>query len=294
MVDTSCDLPAEYLVEHGIEVLSMPFEIDGQPHDQGYWQEISDKEYYDGLRQGRVARTSQINPESFVSVFTDYAKQDKALVIILLSSGLSSTLQNAKVALLEVKKSYPQCNIFVIDSISATTGSGLLAVLAVRKRAEGLSAGETAEWLETKKHSCFALFTVDDLMYLHRGGRLSKLSAIAGTVLNIKPLLNIAPDGTLRQKEKVRGTKAALKMLAEQMKRSLAPGARLNTVLISHTDCPDVAAQLADLIKAEFPVECLIVMMTGPIIGAHLGPGAVTLMYEGDMTREEYEKTFYA
>jgi DegV family protein with EDD domain len=170
----------------------------------------------------------------------------------------------------------------------------MLAMLAVKQRAQGASAGETAAWLETKKHSCLAFFTVDDLMYLHRGGRLSKISALAGTVLGIKPLLNIAPDGTLRQKEKARGQRAALKLMLSQIKRSLAPGTALDTVLINHTDCVESAQLLASMIQAEFYVGNTIIMLMGPLIGAHLGPGAVTLLVEADMTREEYESRFYS
>ncbi|MCL2678855.1 MAG: DegV family protein [Dehalococcoidia bacterium] len=293
MVDSNCDLPSEYLEEHDIKVLSMPFSIDGVAHGQGYWQEISGKEYYDALRNGRVAKTSQINRNSFETVFSEYARQGRDLVCIVLSSGLSSTYQGAVSALQAVRTSWPECGIFVVDSINATSGHGLLAMLAVKKRLEGMSACDTASWLETKKHSCFALFTVDDLMYLHRGGRLSKLSAIAGTILSIKPVLNVAPDGTLRQKDKVRGRKAALGLMAEQLKRSINPETTLDTVLINHTDCPEDARMLADMIKAGVSVRQVVTMLMGPIIGAHLGPGAVTLLFEADMTREEYEGKFY-
>lgn len=293
-VDSNCDLPPEYIKEHGIEVLSMPFLLDNKAHNLGYWQEISDKEYYNALRNGSVAKTSQINPGSFVAVFTEYAKKDKGLVLTVLSSGLSSTYQNAETALEEVKKAYPQCDIHVVDSLNATSGHGLLAMLAVKKREEGLSAGETASWLEEKKHSCFALFTVDDLMYLYRGGRLSKLSAVAGSVLGVKPVLNIAYDGTLKLRDKVRGRQAALKLLVSQLRRSVNPDTVLDTVLISHTDCEEDAQTLAAMVKDAFSVRRVIVMMMGPVIGAHVGPGAITLFFEADMTREEYEGKFYA
>lgn len=289
MVDSSCDLPPEFLEAGMVEITPMPYELDGTPHNSGYWQEISGEDFYDALHRGCVAKTSQINPDSFEVVFTDYAKQGRGLLCIVLSSGLSATYQNAVIALMEVKASYPECDIHVVDSISASCGHGLLAMLACEKCAEGLSAGETASWLEKKKHSCMAFFTVDDLMYLHRGGRLSKLSAIAGTVISIKPMLNIAPDGTLCQKDKVRGKKAALALMVDQLKRCVAPGATLGTVLISHTDCLDTAQILADMIREEFKVKDVIIMLMGPIIGAHLGPGAVTLVFEGSITRNEYE-----
>ena len=294
VVDSNCDLPLEYFQEHDIQVLSMPFDVDGRSHNMGYWQEISAKAYYDGLRSGSVARTSQINPEAFVAVFAEYARQGKDVLFLLLSSGLSATYQNAEVALRVVQVTHPDCNIFPIDSLNATSGHGLLAMLAVKKRAEGLSASETATWLEQKKHTCLSLFTVDDLMYLHRGGRLSKLSAVAGSVLGIKPVLNVAPDGTLKLKDKVRGRKASLELLVNQLKRSVDPDTTLDTVLISHTDCPEDAEALAGMVKAAVRVRQVIVMMMGPVIGAHVGPGAVTLFFEADMTREEYERRFYS
>ena len=227
MVDTSCDLPPEYMKEHNIESLPIAFDLDGVPHSGGYWQEISGKDYYNALRKGGVAKTTQINPGTFSEVFTEHARLGKELLVLTLSGGLSGTYQSSEIALKEVKESYPGCGIYTVDSISASVGIGLLVTLAVQKRAEGFSAGETAAWLEEKKHSCFGFFTVDDLMYLHRGGRLSKLSAVAGSILGIKPVLNLAPKGTLALKDKVRGREAALELLASQFRRSIAPDTTL-------------------------------------------------------------------
>ena len=293
LVDTSCDLPIEYYSEYDIDVLPIPFELDGVEHILGYWQKISDKEFYDALRNGGVAKTSQTNIDTFVKTFTQYAKLGKSLLFIALSSGLSASYRNAEIALQEVKESYPDCDIYPIDSISATSGIGLLTVLAVQKREEGFSAEETASYLEDRKHSCLGFFIVDDLMYLHRGGRLSKLSAVAGSVLGIKPILNLAPDGTLALKDKARNRKAALSLLVSQLTRSIDPGAALNTVVITHTDCAEDAEFLAGMIKDAVDVHQMIVVMMGPVIGAHLGPGAVTLIFEADMTRGEYESKYY-
>jgi DegV family protein with EDD domain len=271
----------------------MPFDLDGKPHNLGYWQEITGKEYYNALRNGSVAKTTLINAEFFLSVFTEYASQGKSVVFLVLSSGLSATCHNAELALQEVREKYPECNIHVIDSINASSGHGLLTMLAVKKRDEGLSASETAAWLEEKKHGCLSLFTVDDLMYLHRGGRLSKLSAIAGSVLGVKPVLNVAPDGTLKLKDKVRGRKNAMKLIISQLQRSIAPGANLDTVLINHTDCQEDAETLARMVNETVNVQNVIIMQMGPVIGAHVGPGALTLFFEAGMTRKEYEKKFY-
>ena len=293
VVDSSCDLPAEYIKEHEIVVLPMPFDLDGISHEMGYWQKVSAKEFYDALRNGSLATTSQINPNTYFETFAEYAKQGRDAIFLILSSGLSSTYQNSLIALDEVKELYPDCGIFPIDSLNATSGHGLLAMLAVNKRAEGLSAADTAAWLEERKNNLIGLFTVDDLMFLHRGGRLSKLSAITGSVLRIKPVLNFAPDGTLCLKDRVRGRQAALELIVSQFKKSISPGAELDTITISHTDCREDADRFAAMIGDAANVRNIVITMLGPVIGSHLGPGAVTLVFESDMRRSEYEERFY-
>jgi len=295
LVDTSYDLPQEYVDEHDLKIIGIPFHLNGVTHDGGRWQEISDADFYKALAEGGVAGTTLINPETFVQVFTEYAKRDEELLVISLSSGLSGTAQNAVIALQDVKEEYPDCKISLIDGLNAAGGTGLVTVLAVRKRAEGLSAEETAKWLEEKRHSCFSLFTVDDLMYLHRGGRLSKLQAVAGSIIGIKPLLNVHPDGTLKLKDKARGRKAALETLISQMKRSLHPDTKkLDTIVISHSNCLADAEKVAEMIKEFVEVENIYLVMMGPVIGAHVGPGCIALFFEADMDRPEYEEKFYS
>ena len=292
IVDSNCDLPTEYIEKHGIEVLPMPFELDGMPHDRGYWQEISDKDFYSALRKGGIAKTSQINPDTFIESFTGYTQQGREALFLILSSGLSNTFASAQLALEEFRAERPDCGIYILDTISATVGHGLLAMMAVEKRAEGFSASETADWLEGIKRSCIGLFTVNDLMYLHRGGRLSKLSAIAGSALGLKPMLCIGPDGTLSIKDKARSKKAAIEMMVSQLRQCINPGTDMDTVMISHTDCPEDAELLADTVRAYVNVREVISIMMGPVIGAHLGPGSLVLLFKADITREEYDEKF--
>ncbi|MCL2084281.1 MAG: DegV family protein [Oscillospiraceae bacterium] len=293
LVDSSCDMPEEFITGCGIQVLPMPFSLSGREYKSGYWQEISAKDFYNSLRKGEVATTSQINPDAFIKVFTEYAEQGKELLTITLSSCLSGSYQSALSALKEVKETHPDCNIHLVDSMNATIGQGLIVMLAVKKGEEGMSAAQTAEWLEQKRHSVFALFTVDDLMYLHRGGRLSKMSAVAGSLLGFKPVLNVSPDGTLKLKDRVRGRKASLEMMLTQMKRSVNPETRFDTVTISHGDCADDAEQLAERVRQTFEVGKVEVMMMGPVISAHVGPGVIAMFFEADMTRPEYEEKYY-
>jgi DegV family protein with EDD domain len=279
--------------EHGIEVIPIPFDLDGVTHGGGYWQEVSAENFYNSLKNGSVAKTTQINPEGFSGIFMDYAKQNKELLVILLSSGLSGTYQSSVIALAEAKEQFPECQVYTVDSISASIGVGMLVMMAVELRERGMSAGDAAQEIERRKHNVIGLFTVDDLMFLHRGGRLSKLSAVAGSVLGIKPVLNLAPDGTLALKDKTRGRKSAIEMLVSQLKRSIDEGAILDLVTIVHTNCEDDAAILEELVRKDVKVTKVISMMMGPIIGAHVGPGVLALLFETNITRTEYEKLFY-
>ena len=293
VIDTSCDLPPEYIQKHGLEIMPITFMLDGTEHSEGYWQNISGKDFYDALRNGATAKTAQVNPDAFVKSFSTYAQEGKDVLYIILSSALSATYQSSLIALEEIKETYPDCNIYPVDSISATSVNGLLTMLAVQKRDEGLSAKDTAAWLEQKKHNLFGVFTVDDLMYLHRGGRLSKLSAVGGSILGIKPVLGIQPDGSLGLKEKTRGRDAALGLLLNQMKRSVSPDTVVETVLIPHTDCEEDAIKLAKMVEETFKVKNTEIMLMGPVIGAHVGPGTVALVYEAEKTRSEFEAEYY-
>jgi DegV family protein with EDD domain len=294
LVDTSYDLPQEFLDTHGLKTIPIPFHLDGVTHEDGRWKDISDKDFYNALANGGVAGTTLINPDTFAKAFTEYAERNEEVLVVLLSSGLSGTAQNAVIALQEVKETYPDCKIHIVDSLNAAGGTGLVTYLAVKKRDEGMSAADVAKWLEEKRHSCLSLFTVDDLMYLHRGGRLSKIQAIAGSLIGIKPLLNVHPDGTLKLKDKARGRKGALDALVSQMMRSLDPNTKLDTIVISHSNCLEDAEKLASMIKQVVDVREAFIVMMGPVIGSHVGPGCIALFFEADMDRPTYESKFYS
>jgi len=294
LTDTGCDLPQDYLDANDIKSVAIAFNIDGTEHPDGRWKDITDKEFYSRLGSGSKASTTLVNPETFVRFFKDYAESGEELLVILVSSGLSGTAQNAMIALDEIKETHPDCKIYLVDSFNASGGFGLLTVLAVNKRAEGVPVEEVAKFLDEKKHSCLSLFTVDDLMYLHRGGRLSKIQAVAGSIIGIKPLLNVHPEGTLKLKDKARGRRASLETLAAQLKRSLNEETKLDTVIIIHSDSLDDANTLAEIIKTKIEVNNFMISMMGPVIGAHVGPGCIALFFEADMDRPEYEEKFYS
>ncbi|MDR2590752.1 MAG: DegV family protein [Oscillospiraceae bacterium] len=293
VVDTSCDVSQEYLKANDIKVMPITFMLGDVEHEMGYWQNITAEDFYNALGDGAIAKTAQINPDAFVASFSEYASKDEDVLYLVLSSGLSATFQSSQIALAEIKETYPNCNIYPVDGIGATILNTALLEMIVDKRAEGLSAAETAEYIDKIKHHVLGFVTVDDLMYLHRGGRLSKLSAIGGSIIGIKPIICIEPDGTLALKSKVRGREAALRHLATLLKQSLAPNATVDTIYISHSNCEDDALKLADIVKADVNVNRVVIQMLGPVIGAHVGPGAVVLVFESDLTREQYNNTFF-
>jgi DegV family protein with EDD domain len=290
VVDTSFDLSPEFIKKHNIGVMPITFTLDDKEHKQGYWQEISAKEFYESLKKGGIAKTAQTNPDYFVKSFTEYAERGEDVLYLILSSGLSATYQSSQIALTEIKEKYPDCNIHTVDGLSATALNNVLAMMAVEKREKGLSVSETAAFLEKKKHYVFGFVTVDDLMFLHRGGRLSKLSAIGGSILGVKPIINVQPDGTLKLKDKARGREAAFRAIVSQLERSINPDTTLDTVVICHCDCEGDAKKLADIVKSTVKVNNVEIHILGPVVGAHIGPGGIALSFVADITREEYEK----
>lgn len=295
LVDSSADLPLEYVKKHDLKRLSLAFHLNNVTYndDDGEWKDISAEEFYTTLGNGGSSGTTLINPETFVEVFSGYAEKNEPLLEIGLSGGLSGTAQNAVIALDEVKEKYPKCQIYPIDTLTAAAGASLIAILAVEKRAEGASLEDTAKYLNDIKQRGLIFFTVDDLNYLHRGGRLSKFSAVAGSLIGVKPLLNVSPEGTLQLKDKARGRKAALETLAQQIKRSLNPDTKIKHLVVSHGNCREDAEKLVENVKALVEVENVMIEMMGPVIGAHTGPGSLAISFLADMTRKEYEEKFY-
>jgi len=293
IADGSCDLSKEYLAEHGIDFMPIPLTLNDVEYNTRDDNQISSEEFYAALRNGGMGKTSLINSEAFVTSYKKYAEKGEEALYIILSSGLSGTYQASLLALDEVKETFPDCKIYPVDGIGATSLNNLLIMLAVQKRDEGFSAAETAAVLEEVKKRIMGFFTVDDLMFLHRGGRLSKLSAVGGSLLKIKPVLCIQQDGTLAPKEKVRSRQAVLKTLVSQFARCIDPDNPPSTVFIPHTDCEADANKLADMVKEAANVGEVITCMMSPVIGAHVGPGALAVVFESAITREEYEAKFY-
>lgn len=279
--DTLSDLPESYFAEHGIMRLSLKYLLDGQTYDLS--NSLSGEEFYARMRAGSTPTTSQFNPDDVVAGFEPILREQKDILHISFSSGLSGSYNSARLGAEELREKYPERKIVVVDSLCASMGQGLLLYKAVQLKESGMEMDELTQWLENNKMNVVHLFTVEDLIYLHRGGRLSKLSAVLGTTLNLKPVLHVDDEGHLVAFVKVRGRKKALTTLVDSMEKKMGSWHDKNDiVMISHGDCLEEAQYVADQIKAHFGIESFLLNPIGPVIGSHAGPGTIALFFMGD------------
>ena len=280
--DTTSDLPAAYVEQHQIGMLSLTYTINDTTYS---WEHpLPVKEFYDCMRQGSLPTTSQANPEEAAAVFEKIINEQNADILhIAFSSGMSGSYNNCRLAALELEEKYPDHRIVVVDSLSATLGEGLLVYKAVAMKEAGSSLDETVSWLEENKLHLVHNFTVDDLFHLHRGGRLSKTAAILGTMISLKPVLHVDDEGHLTMLSKVRGRKKSLLGLVDCMEQQIGSYKDKNDIVfISHGDCLEDAQFVADTIKQRLGLETFLIDYIGPTIGAHAGPGTVALFYLGE------------
>ncbi len=278
ITDSCCDFPQQMYQKLNLTAVPLTVEFRGQVFDDK--NDDSLKQLYDGLRKGEAATTSAVNPDRWASAMEGALNQGEDVLALAFSSGLSGTYQSAVIAAEELRAKYPERTITVIDTLSASMGQGMLVYLACQKRDEGLDLAELADWVEeTKLHICH-WFTVDDLMYLKRGGRISAATAVMGTVLQIKPVLHMDNAGHLINMAKARGRKAALNALAMKL-RELGEGCDNRTVFLSHGDCIEDAKYLESLLKEQYGVQEVVMSYVGSVIGSHSGPGTVALFFLG-------------
>lgn len=278
LTDSSSDLSAPLMEKLGVAALSLEVNIEGV--GTKYNDEVVPKEFYDFLRTKATAKTSAVNMERFKEFFETYLKEGKDIIYLGFSSGLSATYVNGKNAVEELKEEYPDRKLAAVDTLCASLGQGLLVALASKKQAEGATFEELVEYVEsTKLHLCH-WFTVDDLFFLKRGGRVSAATAVIGTMLSIKPVLHVDNEGHLINVTKVRGRKASISAIADKLTETgIHPENQL--IYICHGDCYDDAKELADMVKKKYPNCEIMIDYTGPVIGAHSGPGTLALFYIG-------------
>lgn len=276
--DSTCDLEPEYADTLGVSVISLEFTYEGKSYCDGTG--MSYKDFYDLLREKKNVTTSQINAGTFVEKFEPYLKEGRDILYIAFSSGLSGTFASAQIAREELLKNYPERKVFIVDSLCASMGEGLLVYHAVQKKREGLSIDELTTWLEAHKLNVCHWFTVDDLFHLKRGGRVSAASAVLGTMLGVKPVMHVDNAGKLILMEKARGRKAALNSLIEHMKATATVAAN-DVVFISHGDAIEDANFVKELVLKAFPVKEVRINYVGSVIGSHSGPGTLALFFMG-------------
>ncbi len=276
--DSTCDLPYDFLAEHHVDCLGLGFTIGGKTVVESPNQEIGREEVYARLREGEVCTTNQINTFAFKEFIEPFLQAGEDVLHIAFSSGLSGTYTSCLQGAVELREKYPQRKIVVLDSLCASMGEGLLVYYAARNRENGMGLEENARWIEEHKLNLCHWFTVNDLMFLHRGGRVSKTSAVFGSLLGIKPILHVDNDGHLILMGKTRGRSASLEELARRMASSMLDEP---TVFISHGDCLQDAKLTADFVKKHTGREVMLFNTIGAVIGSHSGPGTVALFFLG-------------
>ena len=277
--DSCCDISPEVLKQWGVPYANMTFSFDGENREY-INTDITNKEFYERMRQGAQPRTAAINAAAFTDAFAPILEAGKDILYVAFSSGLSTTVNSAHMAAEELKERYPDRNIRIVDTLAASAGGGLMVYMAVAKKKEGADLEENAAYLESLVPQHCIWFTVDDLEYLKRGGRVSPLVAFAGSVLGIKPVLQMDMEGHLIKVSAVRGRKKAIETLAEKY-AELSYEQKDTPIFISHADCEKDAQQLVDILTQRHGAEVTLLTQIGPVIGSHSGPGTIALFFIG-------------
>lgn len=280
-MDASGDINKEKAGKNGIEFVPMEYSLgDEMRTSQGCESEELLKKFYDGQRNGDMTKTSQISPFMYEEYFRQFLKNGKSILYFCLSSGLSSTYQSSILAAQNLKEEYPDAEVLPVDTLAATGGIGLLVEKAIENKKTGMDIHENFESVKSLVPYLRHFFMVQDLMYLKRGGRVSAATAIVGSALNIKPILKIDENGKLTTIDKKRGNKAAMSALFTYFKENYNP--RLgNIIYICDGDTPDLAESLAAKVQEAVPGIIVRRMMLSPVIGAHTGPGMLSMILFG-------------
>lgn len=281
VTDSAIDMPNSWIdAQENFRVLNLSYLMDGQSFVSDGTDE-SIKAIYDAMRGGKMLKTSQVTPEMWEECFRKLLADGHDVLTIAFSSGLSGTCSAAFTAAEDVRADYPDSKLIVIDSMQASAGEGLMVHYALLNRQQGMSIEENAAWLERNVQNFIAWFTVDDLMHLHRGGRVSAASAIVGSLVRIKPIMRVDEEGKLAVYEKAAGRKRSIRILAENIIADIV-NPEEQMIHISHGDCFDEAKALAEMIKAALPMVDVRISYVGSVIGAHTGPGVIAIFCMGD------------
>lgn len=281
MTDSCCDLTDQMARELELEVLPLTMHMDGQdyPNDLA-GTAISNQEFYKRIRAGKLATTSAVNVGQFQDAMRRVLESGRDIVCVCFSSALSTTYQSAVIAAEDLRAEFPEAEIHVVDSLSASLGQGLLLYLAVEQKRKGLTAAELAKWVEDNRLTVCHWFTVDDLNFLKRGGRVSATTALLGTMLSIKPIMHTSDEGKLVPVSKARGRKAAIAALLDKIE-DLSIHPEKQTMFICHADCEEDAKAVAQTIQDRFGTPTVHINYIGPVIGSHTGPNTMGIFFVG-------------
>ncbi len=275
--DSCCDLPLSFIKENDIQLFSLTVHLDGKEFADDLGESYDYHTFYEGLRNGAMPTTSQVNAYAFKERFEPFIKEGKAILYIGFSSATSGTYASSVTAKNELLEEYPDAKIITIDSLCASGGQGLLVYHAVQMKKEGKSLEEIVSSLESTKHEIFHSFTVDDLNHLVRGGRLKPAAAFLGNLLQLKPVLYLSKEGSLVAHQKARGRKKAIKALLDYYQAYHANNDQV--VCITHGDCPEDANYLASELKQAYNVQNIIINPIGCVIGSHTGANVLAFFF---------------
>jgi DegV family protein with EDD domain len=278
ITDSCCDLTAEMVAQCELSVANLSVEMDGRVYSN---EEMTPVELYTHLRNGKLPKTAAVNPDGWAALIRPALRAGQDVLVLAFSSGLSATYSSAVLAAEELAEKYPERKIQVIDTLCASLGQGMLVYMAAQKRLEGCSFEEVARWTEDNKlHQCH-WFTVNDLMFLKRGGRVSAATALAGTLLQIKPVMHVDDAGKLINMAKARGRKASIEALADKVGET-AINPQEQVMFICHGDCLEDAQYLKKLVMERYSPKDVIIGYVGPVIASHSGPGTLAMFFLGE------------
>ncbi|ADL50366.1 DegV family protein [Clostridium cellulovorans] len=281
ITDSCCDLPLEYIRSSNIQLLKLSVFLKGQEFFDDLGETFDSKAFYDKMRSGETATTSQINVNCFLEEFEKWIDDGYHVIYIGFSSSLSGCINSSIIAKNMILEDNPEANIEIIDTKAASLGEGLLVYYASEMLKTGASSSEIVKWINDTIPKVNHWFTVDDLNHLKRGGRVSSTAATIGTLLNIKPILHVDDDGKLIPISKVQGRKKSIRFLHEKLKEKII-NSSIQTIFISHGDCIEDAEMLKALILKDHKVKNVIINPISAAVGAHSGPGTVALFFIGD------------
>ena len=283
VTDSSSNLVEEMIDDFGLHVLPLTFMVDGEEYQSYLKGQHTDlKQFYTMMREGKVITTSLPNLAESEALMRGLLEQGRDILYLGFSSGLSGTFEATELLMRDLAAEFPERTLLAVDTLAASGGEGLLVWHAVQRARAGAPIGEVRDWVEENKLHLAHWFTVDDLMFLFRGGRVSKTAAWAGTMLNIKPVMHVDDEGHLIPLEKVRGRKKSLNALVDHMEKSAVQPIDQQMVFITHVDCLEEAEYVADQVKERFGVKEVVINYVDPVIGAHSGPGTMALFFLAD------------